>query len=109
MMIAPLVLEGTWEEIAARAEELRGCRLRVQVLTPEQESAGQEQKTESSKPQDRKYTPNPIILTDEGPAIFDVYRSGPGEPVKCREGGKRLPSIVLELAGDEADEESVRV
>ena len=28
------IIEGTWEEIAARAEELRGKQLRVTVLEP---------------------------------------------------------------------------
>ena len=30
----PVVIEGTWDEIAARADELRGRRLRVEVVGP---------------------------------------------------------------------------
>src|SRR5258708_36846683 len=36
------VLEGTWEEIAAHAPELRGRRLRVEVLPNEQDSVSLE-------------------------------------------------------------------
>jgi hypothetical protein len=31
-MARPLTIEGTWEEISARAEELRGRRVRLTVL-----------------------------------------------------------------------------
>jgi hypothetical protein len=48
MMTTPLrELEGTWEEIAARATELRGHRLKVIVLSSETE-VGEDRSTAGS-------------------------------------------------------------
>jgi hypothetical protein len=34
------VFEGTWEELSARAEEFKGCKLRLIVLAKEAEASG---------------------------------------------------------------------
>lgn len=40
MVTPPLEIEGTWEEIVARAAELKGRRLKVTVLPAEENEAG---------------------------------------------------------------------
>ncbi len=47
MKAEPLELEGTWEEIVARGEELAGRRVRVIVLPSEAE--GEDQKEEEKR------------------------------------------------------------
>jgi hypothetical protein len=104
-VIAPLVLEGTWDELCARAEEFRGCRLRLTVLSQTARVA-REQQTSNGGVRDRvleDYPVNPFFMTDECPVPFDLPR--PGEPVLVPyvEGGDRLPEFPEEWRREEQD------
>jgi hypothetical protein len=75
MASQPLELEGTWEEILAHSKELAGRRVRVTVLPPEPEAAGE---TVPLKPENQRMlelldewerTP----LSDEERAILDDF------------------------------------
>jgi hypothetical protein len=83
MMIESQVLEGTWEEIAARADEFRGCRVRIEVLTHQQQPDGVRPEPEDSTAGDR-----------------------PGERIESQTGGKRLPSLVLDHLNGNCEVES---
>ena len=93
-MGGPVVIEGTWEEVALHAAELAGRRVRLTVLSEAHERESDAAVIEPERSRIR--LPDPIILTDECSASFDLYRPATGELVIAREGGERLPSIVLE-------------
>ncbi|HUG94475.1 MAG TPA: hypothetical protein VML55_26900 [Planctomycetaceae bacterium] len=103
-MIAPLVLEGTWDEICARADELRGRWLRVEAFTADQRGGSATPAPELPKAESRKgYLATPVILSDEAAATFAFYRpKGASKRVPFRKGGKRLPTVALEQRDEEA-------
>jgi hypothetical protein len=94
-MIAPLVLEGTWDEICARAEEFRGCRIRLMVLS--QTAASEQERSAQTAAPRKRYTPNPVILdTSEYPNPVDLPRLKKGVRVKARQGDRPIPEIPAE-------------
>jgi hypothetical protein len=109
-MIAPLVLEGTWEEIAARADEFRGCHLRVEVLSPvladQQEPAADrapDSATLDAGDEPDGYPVDPFFVTDECSLPFDLPRPGEPDLVPYIDGADRLPEVPPEWRDKERD------
>ena len=87
-----VVIEGTWEEISAHADELAGRRVRLTILdaeAPAQVTAATAESGESG------YRANPVFETEEILAPFDFPRS-PGRPVEALKGDIRLPDVPAE-------------
>ena len=82
-MGGPVVIEGTWEEVALHAAELAGRRVRLTVLDP----ATVNYCTAAAD----SYEPNAIIETGETATPFDLFRPDAGIPIAARPGGVRLP------------------
>ena len=98
-MIMPLVLEGTWEEIRARADEFRGCRVRLTVLsrTPvaEQPETSPRAGVRDGAPQD--YPVTPYFTTDECLVPVDLRPLAEGTIVPFVDGGQLPPRLPAEL------------
>jgi hypothetical protein len=112
-MVAPLVLEGTWDEISARADELRGWRLRVVGLSRVDAARREQPATADSSGQSRTpgspssdtgmdqvrngepdtYPVSPFFSTDESSLPFDLPRPGEAVLVPYVDGGERLPEF----------------
>ena len=98
-MVIPLVLEGTWEEIRARADEFRGCRVRLMVLSPkpvsEQPETAPRAGVRDGAPQD--YPVTPFFTTDECSAPIDLRPLAKGTIVPFVDGGQLPPRLPAEL------------
>lgn len=81
-----VVIEGTWEEIVAHADELAGRKVRLTVLDTQTPPLSPAAAT-------REYRANPMFEPTEISAPFDIPRPGPGVLVRSQPGGSRLPDI----------------
>jgi hypothetical protein len=90
-MTEPLVLEGTWEEICARADEFRGWWLRVTVLS----DAPANEPQHAPSPPDKRYGPGSVDSDHvDHPKPPDVPRSKKGLRVSARRRKKQFLKYV---------------